>query len=132
VVGFTLRPLNPRGKSPRYPLIGGWVGPRAGLDGVEKRKFLTLPGLELRPFSRPARSQTLCRLHYPGSLQFFGSRTKLIHLKSDIIDIWSFDETFQSAECLSVVCLSRRDMLFFSFSKLFNYAFSVLKLCDVR
>jgi hypothetical protein len=25
--------------------IGGWVGPRAGLDDVEKRKFLTLPGL---------------------------------------------------------------------------------------
>jgi hypothetical protein len=29
--------------------IGGWAGPRAGLDDVEKRKFLTLPGLELRP-----------------------------------------------------------------------------------
>jgi hypothetical protein len=28
--------------------IGGWVDPRAGLDDVEKRKFLTLPGLELR------------------------------------------------------------------------------------
>jgi hypothetical protein len=26
--------------------IGGWVGPRAGLDDMEKRKFLTLPGLE--------------------------------------------------------------------------------------
>jgi hypothetical protein len=25
------------------------VGPRAGLDDVENRKFLTLPGLELRP-----------------------------------------------------------------------------------
>jgi hypothetical protein len=28
------------------------VGPRAGLDDVEKRKFFTLPGLELRPLSR--------------------------------------------------------------------------------
>jgi hypothetical protein len=27
--------------------IGGWLGPRAGLDAVEKRKFVTLPGLEL-------------------------------------------------------------------------------------
>jgi hypothetical protein len=26
----------------------GWVSPRAALDDVEKRKFLTLPGLELR------------------------------------------------------------------------------------
>jgi hypothetical protein len=25
--------------------VGGWVGPRAGLDG----KYLTLPGLELQP-----------------------------------------------------------------------------------
>jgi hypothetical protein len=25
------------------------VGPRAGLDDMEKRKFLTLPGLELGP-----------------------------------------------------------------------------------
>jgi hypothetical protein len=29
------------------------VGPRAGLDDVEKRKFLALPGLELRHLSRP-------------------------------------------------------------------------------
>jgi hypothetical protein len=27
--------------------IGGWVDLRAGLDDLEKRKFLTLPGLEL-------------------------------------------------------------------------------------
>jgi hypothetical protein len=32
-----------------------WVGPRAGLDDMEKLKFLTLPGLELRPFRRPVR-----------------------------------------------------------------------------
>jgi hypothetical protein len=44
------------------PVIGGWVDPRAGLDDVEKRKFLTLSGLELRPLSRPARSQSLYRL----------------------------------------------------------------------
>jgi hypothetical protein len=35
--------------------IEGWMGPRAGLDEVEKRKFLTLPGLELRPFGCLAR-----------------------------------------------------------------------------
>jgi hypothetical protein len=31
---------------------------RASLGDLEKRKFLTLPGLELRPFGRPARSQS--------------------------------------------------------------------------
>jgi hypothetical protein len=43
------------------------VDPRAGLDDMEKRTFLILPGLELRPFSRPARSQSVYRLRYPGS-----------------------------------------------------------------
>jgi hypothetical protein len=48
--------------------IGGWVDPRARLDDVEKRKFLTLPGLELRALGRPARCQSLYRLRYPGSI----------------------------------------------------------------
>jgi hypothetical protein len=58
----------PGEKDPGSDWIGGWVGPRAGLDDVEKRKFLTLPGLELRPLGRPARSQSLYRLRYPGFL----------------------------------------------------------------
>jgi hypothetical protein len=41
--------------------IGGWVDPRAGLDDKENGKFLTLPELELRPFSRPTRSQSIHR-----------------------------------------------------------------------
>jgi hypothetical protein len=41
------------------------VGPRTGLDEVEKRKFLTLPGHELWPLSRPACSQSLYQLCYP-------------------------------------------------------------------
>jgi hypothetical protein len=40
------------------------VDPRAGLDAVEKRKFLILPRLELRPLGRPARSQSLHRRRY--------------------------------------------------------------------
>jgi truncated hemoglobin YjbI len=51
----------PPGKSPRYTLHG-WVCPRAGLDDMEKWKFLPLPGLELRPLGRPASSQSLHRL----------------------------------------------------------------------
>jgi hypothetical protein len=31
--------------------IGGWVGPRAGLDVVEKRKIMPLPGIEPRQSS---------------------------------------------------------------------------------
>jgi hypothetical protein len=57
----------PRGKGPGAHWIGGLVDPRAGLDDLEKRKFLTLPGLELRSLGRPARSQSLYQLGYPGS-----------------------------------------------------------------
>jgi hypothetical protein len=39
----------PGERAPRTHWIGSWVSPRAGLDDVEKRKFLILPGLELRP-----------------------------------------------------------------------------------
>jgi hypothetical protein len=35
------------------------VDPRTGLYDVESRKLFTLPGLELRPLGRPARSQSL-------------------------------------------------------------------------
>jgi hypothetical protein len=38
------------------------MGPKAGLDDVRKRKFLTLPGLELRSLVRSTRSQSLYRL----------------------------------------------------------------------
>jgi hypothetical protein len=45
--------------SPGTKLVEDWVDPRGGLDDVEKRKFLTLPGLELRSLVSPARSQSL-------------------------------------------------------------------------
>jgi hypothetical protein len=47
--------------------IEDWVDRRAGLDDMEKWKFLTLPGLGLRHLGRPAFSQFLYRLRYPGS-----------------------------------------------------------------
>jgi hypothetical protein len=46
------------------------VYPKVGLEDVEKRKFLTLPVLKLRPLGRPARSQSLYRLSYPGCHKF--------------------------------------------------------------
>jgi hypothetical protein len=68
VVSFTPLPLYPEERAPGTHWIRGWVDPTAGLDDVEKRKFLTLPGLERRPLCRPARSQSLYQLRYPGSL----------------------------------------------------------------
>jgi hypothetical protein len=59
VVNFTPRPLSPRGRIPDTHWIGGWVDPRAGLDDMEKWKFLTLQGLGLRPLGRPALSNVV-------------------------------------------------------------------------
>jgi hypothetical protein len=46
--------ITPRERAPVTHWIGSWVYLRAGLDDLEKKKFLTLPELELRPLSRPA------------------------------------------------------------------------------
>jgi hypothetical protein len=46
----------PGERAPGTHWIGGWVDLRASLDDLENRKFLTLPGLKLRPLDRPARS----------------------------------------------------------------------------
>jgi hypothetical protein len=46
VVSFTPLSLCPRGQKIHTHWIGGWVGPRAGLDDVGKRKILPLPGIE--------------------------------------------------------------------------------------
>jgi hypothetical protein len=48
--------FTPGETAPAIHWIGGWVNRRAGLDDVEKRKLLTIPGPELRPLGRPARS----------------------------------------------------------------------------
>jgi hypothetical protein len=34
--------------------IGGWVGPRTGLDDVERKNILLLPGLEFRNLRHPS------------------------------------------------------------------------------
>jgi hypothetical protein len=58
--------------------IGGWVDPRADLDEMKKRQFFILPGLELRPLGRPARSQSLYPLRYPGSLEEIGVDVRIL------------------------------------------------------
>jgi hypothetical protein len=59
------------GKEPLYHWIEGWVGLRAGLDGMQKTKFLTLLELELRHLSHPACCQLLYRISYCLQVQNF-------------------------------------------------------------
>ena len=60
VVNTTPRPLYPR---ERDPGIGGWVGPRAGLDECG---IAPPPPTGIRSPDRPARSESLYRLRNPG------------------------------------------------------------------
>jgi hypothetical protein len=62
------------------------MDPRAGLDDVEKRKFLILPGLELRLLSRPARIESIHRLRYPGYYLYLLS---LVIFSSEDIVVWT-------------------------------------------
>jgi hypothetical protein len=64
VVSFTPRLLYTQRKNIG---IGSWVGHGTGLNDVETRIISPLQGLELRYFGRPARSQSLYLLRYPGS-----------------------------------------------------------------
>jgi hypothetical protein len=59
--------ITPTERIPGKHLTRGWVGPRTGMDDVEKSKNLPLLVLELRPLCRSARGQSLYRLRYPGS-----------------------------------------------------------------
>jgi hypothetical protein len=74
--------FTPRERAPGTHWIGVCVGLRAGLDDVEKRKFFILPGLELRSLCRPARSQSLYRLHYPGCVRKY---------KGHVVTVWSVE-----------------------------------------
>jgi hypothetical protein len=57
--------FNPRARAICTHWIGGWVGPRAGLDSVQ-HTIMYFPCQESNP-ARPARSPSLYRLSYSGS-----------------------------------------------------------------
>jgi hypothetical protein len=62
--------ITPAETAPGTFCIGGWVVPRAGLDNLEKWKFLSLLGLELWPLGCLAHIQSLYRLRYPGFTKY--------------------------------------------------------------
>jgi hypothetical protein len=63
----TPRPLYPRERSGTH-CVGGWVGPKTGLDGCGK-----LASNGIRSPHRPACTESLYRLSYPGPV-LFGSK----------------------------------------------------------
>ena len=71
---------------------GGWVGPRARLDRCEKSR----PTGNRSP-DRPARSQSLYRLHYP---------VHIIHLQTSVIDLKKFFIKIHNHRHVSAVLLN--------------------------
>jgi hypothetical protein len=55
-----------------------WVAPRSGLDNMEKRKFFTVPRLELWPLSCQAWTQSLYCLRYPDSWDEYERRKCIV------------------------------------------------------
>jgi hypothetical protein len=51
--------ITPEKRAADSHCVGDWVSLKANLDDMERRKFLKLPGLELRTLGHPARSQSL-------------------------------------------------------------------------
>jgi len=78
VVNATPRALYPR-ERPGTNCTGGWVGPSAGVDGCRKSRFHA--DFFFRSPDRPARSESLYQLSYPGPEQ----------LASDTISCTKFD-----------------------------------------
>jgi hypothetical protein len=102
--------LPPEKQAPGKHWIGGQVGPRTGLDDVEKIKFFNLPRLELRPL----RSQSRYRLSYRGSFNanvsgIYSDHSALKGRQS--VCVW-ICYTFLFRSALSIfVCPSRRRLL---------------------
>jgi hypothetical protein len=55
----------PGRERPGTQCLGGWVGIRAGLDGCGK-----FHPIRIRPLDRPACSESLYRLSYPGAQEY--------------------------------------------------------------
>jgi hypothetical protein len=67
VASFTPRQIYPRKRARGTHWIGGWIGPRACLEAVEKKK-ISCPCRESNP-RRPAPSPPLSQLYYNGSFR---------------------------------------------------------------
>jgi hypothetical protein len=88
--------FNPGERAPNTPWIGDWVDPRAGLDDVQKRKFLTLPRLEHRPLVRPAFSQSLYRLIASSKYSFLNYCS--FHYSSSLRNVVKFVPDYMASQ----------------------------------
>jgi hypothetical protein len=87
-------------------MIEGWAPGQTWT--TRRRENLALPGFERRPLCRPARSQSLNRLHYPGSV-YKGSSTlnviqSLVTIDADVrLKKFSLDHRLHKASSVDPV-----------------------------
>jgi hypothetical protein len=96
----------PPGKSPRYPFYRRLGGPQSRSGRYGELKIFHPPGTRTpTPHGRPARSQSLYRMSYPGSLNSTGrplttkfrinkspaNRSAYLHAVQDYIPLYSVD-----------------------------------------
>jgi hypothetical protein len=75
MISFTPPPLFPREIASGTHWLRRYVGPRTGMDDMERRKILPLQGLEVQPLGRPVqrgRSVNIC--HDSRELIFTGRK----------------------------------------------------------
>jgi hypothetical protein len=65
------------GKDPDTPCIADWMDPGASLEDLEKRKLLTLPGIEMQSLVHSVHGQS----HY--RLQRKPKKTSDTHMRTD-------------------------------------------------
>jgi hypothetical protein len=103
VVNIALRPLYPQ-ERPGTLCTGGWVGPRAGLDGAEN-----LDPTEIRSPARPIRSESLYsqrrRIHYVTQSKT-GDRLGLLYCRK-VLGLF----VYLGSELLTVFCSCKSDGL---------------------
>jgi hypothetical protein len=89
VVSITPRPrFTPGERAPGTHCMGGWVGPRSGLDAeVRGKNFCLCQGSNP---GRPVRSQTLYWLGYPGTRSYNLSRSLCRALFTLEETLWKF------------------------------------------
>jgi hypothetical protein len=73
-------------RAPGTHWIGGWVDPRADLDNLDKRKFFTLPGLELRPLSRPFNIFMATKMNKKAGMHFRCMSLERLHSHYDAVN----------------------------------------------
>jgi hypothetical protein len=89
--------------------IGGWVGPRAGLGVVEKRKFLHLQGFEPSPVQLAARTYTDWAIPTPSDYNNSRNRQiQVIYMNYKIISLQIY-RAYTCSICACVcVCVSSK------------------------